>query len=193
NYFIDTLATDVKRLLGSVSADLTVRTTLDLNLQSVAERVVSRRLMTDARSRKVTQAALVAMAHDGAILAMVGGRDYNESQFNRAIQATRQPGSLFKTFVYLAALQKGFTPQSTLVDRPGQIGEWEPENYGGRYRGQVTLRVAFANSLNSIAVQLSEAVGVPRVIEVARKLGVQSDLPAVPSLALGSAEVSLLE
>src|SRR5207244_4566851 len=143
NYFIDTLATDVKRLLGSVSADLTVRTTLDLNLQSVAERVVSRRLMTDARSRKVTQAALVAMAPDGAILAMVGGRDYNESQFNRVTQAKRQPGSLFKVFDYLAAFEKGLDPQATAVDRPVQIGNWEPENYSGRFRGPVPLRTAF--------------------------------------------------
>jgi 1A family penicillin-binding protein len=193
NYFVDMVNNDARRLVGAGPADLRLASTLDLKLQSMAESVIAKRLAAEGSAKKVSQAALVAMAHDGAILAMVGGRDYNESQFNRAIQAKRQPGSLFKTFVYLAALQKGFTPQSTLVDRPVQIGEWEPENYGGRYRGQVTLRVAFANSLNSIAVQLSEAVGVPRVIEVAKKLGVQSDLPAVPSLALGSAEVSLLE
>ncbi len=123
------------------------------------------------------------MTPDGAILAMVGGRDYGESQFNRVTQAKRQPGSLFKTFVYLAALERGFSPQSIMVDRPIQIGDWEPENYGGRFRGNVTLHSAFASSINSVAVQLSEAVGVRSVIETARRLGVQSELPAVPSLA----------
>ena len=124
---------------------------------------------------------------------MVGGRDYNESQFNRATQAKRQPGSLFKVFVYLTAFQKGLDPQTTAVDRPVQIGKWEPENYGGRFRGVVTLRTAFANSINSVAVQLADAVGIQSVIDTARKLGVQSELPAVPSLALGAGEVTLLE
>jgi penicillin-binding protein 1A len=123
----------------------------------------------------------------------VGGRDYNESQFNRVTQAKRQPGSLFKLFVYLAAFQKGLTPQMTMVDRPVQIGNWEPENYGGGFRGQVTLRTAFAHSINSVAVQLADAVGIQSVIDTARKLGVQSELPVVPSLALGSGEVTLLE
>src|SRR5262249_7395130 len=133
------------------------------------------------------------MAPDGAILAMVGGRDYNESQFNRAVQAKRQPGSLFKVFVYLAAFQKGLDPQTTAVDRPVQIGNWEPENYGRRFRGQMTLRSAFAHSINSVAVQVADAIGIQAVIDTARKLGVQSELPAVPSLALGAGEVSLLE
>jgi 1A family penicillin-binding protein len=193
NYFVDMLNTDVKRLTGSPAADLKVRSTLDLNLQSIAEGVIARRLAAEGRAKKVGQAALVAMAPDGAILAMVGGRDYNESQFNRATQAKRQPGSLFKLFVYLAAFQKGLSPQTTVVDRPVQIGEWEPENYGGRFRGAVTLRTAFANSLNSVAVQLADAIGIHTIIDTARKLGVQSELPAVPSLALGSGEVTLLE
>jgi penicillin-binding protein 1A len=193
NYFVDMLAGDVKRLVGSPSADLTLRSTLDLNLQSIAESVIARRLKAEGRAKKVGQAALVAMAPDGAVLAMVGGVDYNESQFNRATQAKRQPGSLFKIFVYLAALEKGFRPDMMAVDRPVAIGDWEPENYGGRFRGPVTLRTAFASSINSVAVQLSDAVGIPAVIDTARKLGVQSQLPAVPSIALGSAEVTLME
>src|SRR4029077_6528324 len=104
-----------------------------------------------------------------------------------------QPGSLFKLFVFLAALEKGLSPQSTMVDQPIQIGNWEPNNYGGRFRGEVTLRTAFANSINSVAVQLADQVGIPNVIETAQRLGVQSELPAVPSLALGSAEVSLID
>jgi penicillin-binding protein 1A len=193
NYFVDMLNGDVKRLVGSASADLTLRSTLDLNLQSIAESVIARRLKAEGRAKRVSQAALVAMAPDGAILAMVGGRDYNESQFNRATQAKRQPGSLFKLFVYLTGFQKGVNPQMTVVDRPVQIGNWEPENYGGRFRGQVTLRTAFANSINSVAVQLADAIGIQSIIDTARKLGVQSELPAVPSLALGSGEVTLLE
>jgi membrane peptidoglycan carboxypeptidase len=193
NYFVDMLAGDVKRLVGSPSADLTLRSTLDLNLQSIAESVIARRLKAEGRAKKVSQAALVAMAPDGAVLAMVGGLDYTESQFNRATQAKRQPGSLFKIFVYLAAFEKGFSPDMMAVDRPVQIGDWEPENYGGRFRGQVTLRTAFASSINSVAVQLADAVGIPAIINSARKLGVQSQLPAVPSIALGSAEVTLME
>jgi penicillin-binding protein 1A len=194
NYFVDVLGGDVKRLVGSAaSTDLTVRSTLDLDLQGIAEGVIARRLKAEGRTKKVGQAALVAMAPDGAILAMVGGRDYNESQFNRAVQAKRQPGSLFKVFVYLAAFQNGLDPQMTAVDRPVQIGNWEPENYSGRFRGQMTLRSAFAHSINSVAVQVADAVGIPAVIDTARKLGVQSELPAVPSLALGAGEVTLLE
>jgi penicillin-binding protein 1A len=193
NYFIDMLDSDARRAVGAATEDLVVRSTLDLNLQNIAESVIAHRLKTEGRPKKVSQAALVAMTPDGAILTMVGGRDYGESQFNRATQAKRQPGSLFKTFVYLAALEKGFSPQTTMVDRPIQVGNWEPENYGGNFRGTVTLHTAFASSINSIAVQLSEAVGIQSVIETARRLGIQSELPAVPSLALGSAEVTLLE
>jgi 1A family penicillin-binding protein len=194
NYFVDVLGGDVKRLVASAaSTDLTVHSTLDLDLQGIAEGVIARRLKAEGRAKKVSQAALVAMAPDGAILAMVGGRDYNESQFNRAVQAKRQPGSLFKVFVYLAAFQKGVDPQMTAVDRPVQIGDWAPENYGGRFRGQMTLRSAFAHSINSVAVQVADAIGIQAVIDTAHKLGVQSELPAVPSLALGAGEVTLLE
>src|SRR5436190_12300364 len=193
NYFVDMLGSDVKQLIGAPSKDLTLRSTLDLNLQSIAESIIARRLKAEGRAKRVDQAALVAMTPDGAILAMVGGRDYTESQFNRATQAKRQPGSLFKVFVYLAAFQKGLDPQMTAVDRPVQIGKWEPENYGGRFHGVVTLRSAFAHSINSVAVQIADAIGIRAVIDVARKLGVQSELPAVPSLALGAGEVTLLE
>ena len=166
---------------------------MNLNLQNVGESVIARHLDAQGTTKHATQAALVALAPDGAILAMVGGRDYTESQFNRVTQAKRQAGSLFKLFVYLAALRSGARPDTIVVDRPVQIGEWEPENYGGRYRGAVTLRAAFANSINTVAVQLADAVGIPTVIGTAKSLGIQSDLPPVPSLALGSAGVTLLE
>jgi len=193
NYFVDMVNTDARRLAGTNAADLTVRSTIDLDLQSAAENVIAHMLKAEGRAKRVSQAALIAMAPDGAILAMVGGRDYNDSQFNRAIQAHRQPGSLFKVFVYLTAFQKGFNPEMTMVDRPVAIGDWEPENYSGRFRGEVTLRTAFAHSINSVAVQLGEAVGIKSVIDTAHRLGVQSELPAVPSLALGAGEVTLLD
>ncbi|MEL6062639.1 MULTISPECIES: PBP1A family penicillin-binding protein [unclassified Methylobacterium] len=192
NYFLDMIAGDVKRLAGK-DGDLTVRSTLNLDLQSLAEGVVARRLDKDGRRRKVGQAAMVVLSKEGAILAMVGGRDYEDSQFNRAVQARRQPGSLFKLLVYLTAYEQGYTPDSVMVDRPVQIGDWEPENDDGRYRGSVPLRTAFALSINTVAAQLGQEVGIPAVIATARKLGIQSDLPNVPSLVLGSGAVSLLE
>jgi 1A family penicillin-binding protein len=193
NYFVDMVAGDVRRLLGSSSGDLTLRTTLNLELQRLAEGVIERRLEAEGSRKNVSQAALVALGRDGAILAMVGGRDYEASQFNRATQAKRQAGSLFKLFVYLTALQRGYTPQSVVVDKPVQIGEWEPQNYSGGFRGSMTLRNAFVHSINTIAAQLGDEVGIPAIIDTAKRMGVQSALPAVPSLALGSAEVTLLE
>ena len=193
NYFLDTAATEAKSRVGPSTEDLTVRTTLNPELQRIAESVIAKRFTKGGRAKNVSQAALVAMTPDGAILAMVGGRDYNESQFNRVTQARRQTGSLFKAFVYLAALRKGYTPDSMIVDQPVDVGDWEPENYGNHYYGPVTLRTAFAHSLNSVAVQLAQSVGIQTVIETARRLGVRSALPAVPSVALGSGQLTPLE
>ncbi|MGU3540197.1 PBP1A family penicillin-binding protein [Methylobacterium sp. A54F] len=192
NYFLDMVAGDARRL-SEGTGDLTLRTTLNLDLQSLAEGIVARRLDAEGAKKKASQAALVALSKDGAILAMVGGRDYEDSQFNRATQAKRQAGSLFKLFVYLTAYQNGYTPDSVLVDRPVQIGDWEPQNANNRFRGAVPLRQAFALSINTVAAQLADEVGIPAVIDTARRLGVQSELPNVPSLALGAAEVTLLE
>ena len=193
NYFLDAADAEVKRLIGEPPLDLTVTTTIDPRLQAAAERIVNFWLEREGERRNVSQAALVAMAPDGAILAMMGGRDYLQSQFNRVTQAHRQPGSLFKTFVYLTALSNGYRPDSVVVDKPVKIGDWEPKNYDDHFRGEVTLRTAFADSINSVAVQLLQAVGVERVIAMAKSLGVQSKLPAEPDLALGWAEVTLLE
>ncbi|TXN19574.1 PBP1A family penicillin-binding protein, partial [Methylobacterium sp. WL93] len=192
NYFLDLLAADAKKLTDA-PGDLTVRSTLNLDLQSLAEGIVARRLDAEGGKKKIGQGALVAMSKDGAILAMVGGRDYEDSQFNRATQAKRQAGSLFKLFVYLTAYENGLTPETVLVDRPVQIGDWEPQNANNRFRGAVPLRTAFALSINTVAAQLGEELGIPAVIATAKSLGVQSELPNVPSLALGSAEVTLLE
>jgi membrane peptidoglycan carboxypeptidase len=176
-----------------VPVDLVARTTLDPALQDVAERIVGASLDREGSRANVSQAALVAMTHDGAVLAAVGGRDYGSSQFSRVTQARRQAGSLFKLFVYAAALEAGWRPDSPVVDQPVRIGSWEPQNYGGGHRGTTTLREAFAQSINTVAVQLSESVGRERVVDVARRLGIRSELPLVPSIALGSTEVTLIE
>ncbi|MCJ2080873.1 PBP1A family penicillin-binding protein [Methylobacterium sp. J-090] len=192
NYFLDMVSGEAKRL-ADTTGDVTVRTTLNLDLQSLAEGVVARRMDAEGAKKKASQAAMVVMNKEGAILAMVGGRDYEDSQFNRATQAKRQAGSLFKLFVYLTAYEKGFSPETVLVDRPVQIGDWEPQNSTGRFKGAMPLRSAFAQSVNTVAAQLADEIGIPAVIATARRLGVASDLPNVPSLALGSAEVTLLE
>ena len=192
-YFADWIARETRALLGPMSAELTVETTLNLGLQELAENTLRNWLDADGEKRGVNQGAMVVLSHDGAVLAMVGGRDYDGSQFNRATQARRQPGSLFKLFVYLAAFDAGLTPDSVMTDQPLQVGKWKPQNYGGTYRGEVTLRDAFAESINSVAVQLTEKIGRGRVIGVARSLGIRSPLKAHPSLALGSYEVTLME
>jgi penicillin-binding protein 1A len=124
---------------------------------------------------------------------MVGGRDYSSSQFNRATKSLRQPGSAFKPFVFLAGMEQGFTPDSRFVDSPLTVENWTPRNYEGKFFGEVTLREAFARSLNSVAVQLSEQVGRARVIEAAQRLGITSQLTPGPSIALGSSGVSLID
>ncbi len=193
NYFVDTAQSELKRLVGTPPIDLGADTTLDPRLQEAAEHVVDRWLGQEGVRRHVGEAALVSLAPDGAVLALVGGRDYTQSQFNRAVQARRQAGSLFKIFVYLAAFDAGYAPDSVVVDQPVTIGDWQPKNYESGYRGRVTLRTAFAQSINTVAVQLTQAVGVERVIDIAKSLGIHTELPAVPSLALGSAEVTLLD
>ena len=164
-----------------------VRTTLDADLQRLAVRAVSRAAVGN------TQVALVAMRPDGRVVAMVGGKSYKDSPFNRATQARRQPGSAFKLFVYLAALRAGWTPDSMIEDRPVTIDGWTPANNDGVYRGEISLREAFARSSNAATVRLSESVGRANVMRAARELGITTPLPNSPSLALGTAGVSLLE
>jgi penicillin-binding protein 1A len=164
-----------------------VQTTLESRLQGLALRTVSQARLGGA------QVALVAMRPDGRVVAMVGGKNYRQSIFNRATQARRQPGSTFKLFVYLAALRAGMRPDDVIEDRPLAVGNWQPKNYGNRYRGTLTLRQAFALSSNVAAVRLSERIGRRRVIQAARDLGVTSPLQDNPSLALGTSGVTLLE
>jgi penicillin-binding protein 1A len=192
-HFADWVMDQVSSYVGFVDRDLVVVTTLDPRLQRMAQAELVRVLDEDGPEKKASQAALVSMSPDGAVKAMVGGRDYSSSQFNRATQSLRQPGSAFKAFVFLAGLEQGMTPETMMKDSPLSIEGWRPDNYQDRYYGDVTLREAFARSLNSVAVQISEQVGRQRVTEMARRLGITADITPGPSLALGSSGVSLLE
>src|SRR5215470_4730704 len=192
-HFADWVMDQVSGYVGFVDRDLVVVTTLDPRLQKLAEIELAKMLDTDGPKRNAGQAALVSLSPDGAVRAMVGGRDYATSQFNRATQSLRQPGSAFKAFVFLAGFEHGMTPDDQMFDGPISVGGWKPGNYENDYQGEVTLREAFAKSLNSVAVQVSERVGRKNVIEAARRLGITSDLTTGPSIALGSSGVSLLE
>jgi penicillin-binding protein 1A len=192
-YAADFAAAAAHAMLGEVGGNFAVATTIDRRLQLLAERTVDDWLAREGGALAVQQAALVAMAPDGAVLAMAGGRDYAQSQFNRAVQARRQPGSLFKLFVYLAALRAGMSPDSPVEDAPLQIADWQPQDYADRYLGLTDLRTAFAQSLNTAAVRLQEQVGREQVIALAQEMGIASPLPPHRSLALGSAEATLLE
>ncbi|MCW3798233.1 transglycosylase domain-containing protein [Sphingomonas sp. BN140010] len=186
-YFADWVAPQAADAFQADFGEVQVRTTLDADLQRLAVRAVSSAKLNGA------QAALVAMRPDGRVVAMVGGTSYKSSPFNRATQARRQPGSAFKLFVYLAALRAGWTPDSKLSDTPITIDGWKPANSDGVYRGEITMKEAFARSSNAATVRLSEAVGRANVLRAARDLGISTPLPSTPSVALGTAGVSLLE
>ena len=186
SYFADWVTPYAQQAQAPDFGEVRVRTTLDSTLQRIAERAVS-------RAPAGAQAALVAMRPDGRVVAMVGGRSYRDSPFNRVTQARRQPGSAFKLFVYLAAFRAGWTPDSIIEDKPITIGGWSPENHDGVFRGKITLREAFARSSNAATVRLEQDVGRNNVIRAARDLGISTPLPDDPSLALGTAGVSLLE
>ena len=193
SYFADWIASEAAGVTGSDSVSMRLRTTLDPGLQQIAEQAVADVLGVEGARRHASQAALIAMRPDGAVVAMVGGRDYQVSQFNRAVNAQRQPGSAFKLFVYFAALRNGMTLDDTVDARALEIKGWEPENYADKHYGRVPLTQAFAESINTAAVRLAQQVGLKQVIAAARDLGITSPLPAVPSLPLGTADVNLLE
>ena len=192
-YFADWIGEFVPGYVGEPGRDIIIRSTLDARLQRAAEAALDRGLGRDGEKHRVSQGAIVALAPDGAVLAMAGGRDYGTSQFNRAVQALRQPGSAFKLFVYLAALEEGASPTDRMPDVPISVDGWRPHNFDGKYRGDMSLEDAFAESINTVAVQVSERAGRGRVIAMARKLGITTPILATPSLALGASEVSLLE
>jgi penicillin-binding protein 1A len=186
-YFADWVAPAASDAFEADFGTVKVETTLDRDLQRLAVRAITKAQIGDA------QAALVVMRPDGRVVAMVGGKNYGDSPFNRVTQARRQPGSAFKLFVYLAALRSGWTPDSLIEDEPITIDGWTPVNSDRVYRGRITLREAFARSSNAATVRLSQEVGRANIIRVARDLGITTPLPDKPSLALGTAGVSLLE
>jgi penicillin-binding protein 1A len=186
-YFADWVLPQARDRAGEIATEQTVTTTLVLDYQRAAERAVKGAGLRD------TQIALVAMKPDGRVVAMVGGKSYGASPFNRATMARRQPGSTFKLFVYLAALRSGMTPESMVDDTPLTIGDWSPENSGKRYSGRITLRQAFAKSSNVAAVRLAQQVGIANVTRAARDLGISTPIGNDASVALGTSTVSLLE
>lgn len=191
-YFIDWLDGEIRTLVGEPTEDMVVETTLDLTLQTAAERNVRAILDRDG-SRGVEQAALVALDGDGRVRALIGGASYADSQFNRAVDARRQAGSAWKPFVYLAALEAGYTPQTPVVDEPVQIGNWSPQNYSQRYSGAMTLQQAVAQSVNTVAASVADRVGRDAVARAARRLGISSRIGLEPAMALGAVEVSPLD
>jgi penicillin-binding protein 1A len=196
----------MKKLVDQFPKDITertfiARTTLDQNLQRAADNAVESMLKQYGRDYNAHQAALVLSDLDGSVRAMVGGRDYGASQFNRATDAMRQPGSSFKPYVYATALMNGFKPTSIVVDGPVCIGNWCPQNFGHSYSGAITLTKAITHSINVIPVKLSIALGGAagpkagraKIVETARKLGIVTPLPDTPSLPIGADEVNVLE
>lgn len=193
NYAADYVMDVLDAVVGTIDSDVVVSTTLEPSLQAAAERVLVDELNAKGQKFNVSQGAFVAMRPDGAVTALVGGRDYEASQFNRATSARRQPGSSFKPFVYLTALERGLRPDTVRTDSPVNINGWKPENYDRGYRGPITLRRALALSLNTVAVKLNMEVGPKAVVQTAQRLGITSPLQAAPSIALGTSEVTPLE
>ncbi len=192
-YVADWVETLMNDYLGEVNEDVVVYTTLDWDLQQYAEEVVQNAVAEHGAERDFSQAAFVAMDTDGRVQALVGGVDYTKSAYNRAVTSRRQPGSTFKPFVYLTALQQGYTPDTLVVDEPIDYNGWSPENSNGKYVGPVLLRDALAFSINTVAARLAIDVGPENVVETAYRMGFSSDFQPVPAIALGTQEVSLLE
>jgi len=206
NYYLDYAFDEMRKLVDTFPKSynervFVVRTAIDMNVQHAAEDAIENQLRQFGRDYHATQAATVVSDLDGGIRAMVGGRDYGASQFNRAVDAYRQPGSSFKPYVYTTALLNGFTPKSIVVDGPVCIGNWCPQNYGHSYSGAVTLTQAITHSINVVPVKLSIALGGKagpkagraKIVEVARRFGITAPLPDTPSLPIGADEVTVLE
>ncbi len=192
-YAVDWIEEQLTDFVGRADRDVTVETTLDPALQVAAVGAVKSGLALVGEAARVSQGALVALSPDGAVLALVGGRSYRDSQFNRATTAQRQPGSAFKTFVYLTAMERGLTPVTIRRDAPVQIANYAPGNYADRYEGDVTLMHALSKSINTVAVRLTHEAGPAAVARTAQRMGITSPLRADLSLALGSSEVTLAE
>lgn len=194
NYFLDWAFGQVKKLtVGFPTRSLVVRTTIDPGLQRAADDAVESHLRQFGEDYAVSQAALVVIERGGAVRAIVGGRDYGASQFNRATNARRQPGSSFKPFVYTTAMLNGFTPKSIVPDAPITIRGWSPRNYNGRYSGRINLTRALVKSINVVPVRLGAMMGRKKIVDVAHLMGVESPLLANPSMPLGSNDMTVIE
>ncbi|HTG06160.1 MAG TPA: PBP1A family penicillin-binding protein [Bradyrhizobium sp.] len=193
NYVADWIGEVLDDLIGQIDQNIVVETSIDPKLQSVAEASIIDELAAKSVKFNVSQGALVAMTPEGAVRAMIGGRNYADSQYNRAVTAKRQPGSAFKPFVYLTAIEAGLTPETIRQDAPLDVKGWKPENYTHEYFGAVTLTQALAMSLNTVAVRLGLEVGAKNVVRTAHRLGISSKLETNASIALGTSEVSLTE
>jgi penicillin-binding protein 1A len=197
-HVFDVVSEQAKGLIGTQSGDLIIHTTIDPKLQIYALKTITTVVDKFQKTKNVSDGALVSIETEtGAVRALVGGRDYNKSKFNRATQAARQPGSSFKAFVYAAALEAGFTPGTVRIDQPTTIGsgetEWSPKNYTRRYRGPITLREALKLSINTVAAQVGAEVGPSKIVELAGRFGITTKLGANYSIALGSSEVHLID
>src|SRR5262249_26796590 len=192
-FVADWVAEVTPMLTGEANRNLIVETTIDPSLQLAAREAMENVMRTKGRTARASEAAVLLLTPDGAVRAMIGGRHHAESQFNRAGRAMRQPGSAFKPFIYLAALENGFPPNTLIDDSPVDIEGWRPANFGSDYRGQISLRTALTHSSNMAAIRLMQAVGASRIVEAANRLGVLAGPGVGPTLALGTAETTLLE
>lgn len=192
-YYSDWIVDEVNELIGTPEEDIIVETTMNIDIQKIAEDAISSTIRKSGEEKNITQGAAVVLRPNGAVVALIGGKDYGVSQFNRATQAARQPGSAFKPFTYLAALEHGWNPDDLVMDEPIKRGRYRPKNFGHKYYGEVTIAEALTLSLNTIAYQLIKDVSPNAVIDTARRLGIASDLNADLSLALGTNEISPLE
>lgn len=192
-YFTDWVMEQLKDMIGTPDENIVVETTLDPHMQTSAQSALSNALNNEGTARHIGQGAVLVLRHDGAVLAMIGGKNYAHSQFNRTTQAIRQPGSSFKPFLYLTALEKGWEPDSTILDAPFEDGDYRPQNFNDEYLGEVELQTALKRSLNTAATRLMKEIGPMPVINTARNLGITSRMNADLSLALGTSGVSLLE
>ncbi len=192
-YAVDWISEQLPLLVKNYDQSIVIETTIDPAIQNTAEKSLRKRLQDNGKKLGVSEGAIVVLDTSGAVTAMVGGRSYKKSQYNRVTKAKRQPGSAFKPFVYLTAFQDGYRPNSVELDEPIKIGGWSPENYKNKYQGPVTLEAAFAESINTVAAKLAQAVGPENVALTAERLGIMSPLGHDASIALGTSEVTPLE
>jgi penicillin-binding protein 1A len=193
HYFSDWVVDNLDNLIGIPKEDIIVETTMDPQVQESTANILKTEVESNGKNFNVTQSASIVLRPDGSIVAMVGGIDYNKSEYNRVTQGLRQPGSSFKPFVYLAAIEQGANEYTPVLDAPIKIGKYAPQNFGNKYYGDITLIDALTLSLNTVSVRIAQAVGVDNVINVARRAGITADLEPNLSLALGSSEIPMTE